>query len=60
MKTQLSPGSNSLKFCKEKGQENSEFERETENKRVQEEKNKKEREAVEKDERACEQRRTTV
>ena len=49
-----------FKVCKENGQENSEFERETENKRVQEEKNWEEREAVEKDKTAWEQRRTTV
>ena len=35
MKTQLSPGSNSLKLAKKMDK----FERETENKRVQEEKN---------------------
>ena len=36
------------------------FERETENKRVQEEKNWEERESVEKDKTAWERRRTTV
>ena len=45
-----------FKVCKENGQDNSEFERETENKRVQEEKNWEEREAVEKKKKQLENR----
>ena len=39
-----------FKICKENGPENSEFEREIENKRVQEKQNREEREVIEKDE----------